>query len=216
MTADSKHPQIVIRAGIIAIVTNFALTILKIVISILSGSVAILSDALHGLVDTLSGIVVIASELIKPQKTTHRKPKTKFSEFRARLTHSDIERIGARAIALIILLVAVHIFIESIAALLHPEDLDLGAPALIILAVAMLAKISLAIFLQKTGQRVHSATLRASGVESFNDSIVSAAVLFSALIYTLWQVNIEAYISLIIAFIIFKSGLDIIFPRKKP
>lgn len=200
------HRATVIRAGAIAIGVNLLLFIFKISISLISGSLAILSDALHGLVDTLSGIIVIISEKIQP---THSGKAAAGTNSHA-ISHQDIERIGSRIIAVIILLVAAELIFEAIKNLISPTEITISTPILIILAVAMLTKIALGLYLGRTSRQVGSSTLKASSTETLNDSIISAAVLFSSLAYLWWHIDIEAPISIIVALFIAKSGLDLL------
>lgn len=199
-TLDHSHSQTVLRAGAIAILVNLLLVVFKIIIGLASNSIAIMSDALHGLVDTISGIIVIVSEKLGSSR--------KFSK-----DHARIELIGARIIAVIIIAVGVHITIESIEKLIHPEEVEYSLSIIIVLIASIIGKLLLGRYLQRTGRKVASDTLIASSVETINDSIISGAVLLSALIYIIWQIDIEAYISLIIAFIIIKLGLGLIFPK---
>ena len=195
-----NHSKTVVKAGTIAIFINLLLAVFKIAIGALSNSLAIMSDALHGLIDTLSGIIVIVSEKLGTSKKFHK-------------DHEKIERIGAIIIAVIILIVGIHIIIESIKKLTHPEEVEYSAPVIIVLIGSVVAKLLLGRYLKHTGQQVNSDTLIASSVETINDSIISATVLLSAFIYLIWQKDIEAYISLIISFIIIKLGLELIFPK---
>lgn len=195
-----NHSKTVVKAGTIAIFINLLLAVFKIAIGALSNSLAIMSDALHGLIDTLSGIIVIVSEKLGTSKKFHK-------------DHEKIERIGAIIIAVIILIVGIHIIIESIEKLTHPEEVEYSAPVIIVLIGSVVAKLLLGRYLRHTGQQVNSDTLIASSVETINDSIISATVLLSAFIYLIWQKDIEAYISLIISFIIIKLGLELIFPK---
>lgn len=199
------HRAAVLRAGFLAIAVNLVLFVFKLILSAVSGSLAVLSDALHGLVDTLSGLIVVISEKIKPHALKSGR----------KLTHTDVERIGSRLIAVIILLVAAHIIIEAISGLLYPEDLNVSIPTLVVLIISMATKIALGLYLRRIGRRTRSDTLRASSVETLNDSIISGAVLASVFIYFIWQINLEAYISLIVAAIIIKSAIDLFRNHKK-
>lgn len=197
---NPNHQKTVIKAGSIAIVINLLLAVFKVIIGTLSNSIAIMSDALHGLIDTLSGVIVIVSEKLGSSKKFHK-------------NHEEIEHIGAIIIAIIILAVGVHIIIESFEKLIAPEEVEYSTPVIIVLVASIIGKLLLGRYLKNTGQQVKSDTLIASSVETINDSIISGAVLLSALIYLIWHVDIEAYISLIISFIIIKLGLELIFPK---
>lgn len=209
----AAHSDQVVRAGAIAISVNLLLAAFKLFVSLLSGSLAVLSDALHGVVDTLSGIVVVAAEKIKPHVEAKNVVSGHFAKFIARHSHAEIERAGARIIGVIVIAVAAHVFIEAVESIAAPGEIHLSIASLVILSVSVLAKFYLAFYLNKTGRRTGSATLRASGVESFNDCIISFTVLISAFIYVIWRVNLEAPISILVALFILKSGLELLFSR---
>ena len=194
------HQKIVVRAGALAILVNVVLTGLKIAAVAASGSLAVMSDALHGLVDTLSGIIVIASEKIKVSRLQKLR----------NLSHAEIERIGARVIAVIILLVALHILVEAVEGLNEPGELEISVGAVAILVASVVAKIGLSVYLRRTSVRTGSETLRASSVEALNDAIISGAVLVSLIIQAILKVNIEPYISIFVVVLIVKSGVDLL------
>ena len=194
------HNKTVLKAGYIAIGINLLLAIFKVLVGAISGSLAVMSDAIHGLIDTLSGIIVVISEKLGDSK--------KFSQ-----DHEKIEHIGALLIAGIIIIVGIHIFVESIEKIITPEEVEYSAPVIIVLTGSIIAKLLLGRYLKNTGTKVKSDTLIASSVETINDSIISGAVLLSALVYTIWNTNIEAYISIVISAIILKFGLELVFPN---
>lgn len=200
MAHTAFHQKTVLKAGTIAIMTNLLLAIFKIIIGTISNSLAVISDATHGLIDTISGIIVIISEKLG---SSHKFNKN----------HEKIEHIGALLIATIIIIVGIHIFIESIEKIITPEDVEYPAPVIIVLIISIVSKLLLGRYLRITGTKVQSDTLIASSVETINDSIISGTVLLSALIYLIWHINVESYISIIISIIILKLGLGLIFPK---
>ncbi len=199
-TPNIIHRRTVLEAGYIAIAINLLLAVFKIIVGAISGSLAVMSDAIHGLIDTLSGIIIVVSEKLGSSK--------KFSQ-----DHERIEHVGAILIAIIVIVVGIHILIESIEKLITPEEVEYSAPVIIVLIASIIGKLLLGRYLKTTGQKVKSDTLIASSVETINDSIISSAVLLSAIIYIIWGTNLEAYISVIISAIIIKLGLELIFPK---
>lgn len=197
---ETTHNHTVIKAGSIAIFVNLSLAVFKVIVGLISNSLAIMSDAIHGLIDTASGIIVIISEKLSTSKKFHK-------------SHEEIEHIGALLIAIIIIIVGIHIFIESIEKIIDPEEVEYSVPVIIVLIGSIIAKLLLGRYLKHTGKKVKSDTLVASSVETLNDSIISAAVLISAIIYLIWHVDIEAYVSIIISIIIIQFGLGLIFPK---
>lgn len=198
--AKATREQTIVRAGAVAILTNFLLAGFKIAVGLVSNSLAIISDSVHGLIDAISGVIVIVGEKLA-------------SHERLAKNRHQVERTTTAVIAVIIIIVGVHIFIESIEKIITPETPDYRPAAIIILIASIIAKLLLSAYLRRTGRRVKADTLIASGIESLNDVLIGTAVLASALIFLVWGVDIEAYISILISFLIIKFGLEFIFPK---
>ena len=195
-----SRSKVIVRSGYLFILTNFLLAIFNVAIGLLSNSLAIASDAVHSLIDAISGLLIIASEKIA---SLH-----KFSERREK-----IERITTIIIALIIIAAGADILIASIKNIVDPEEVDYSLPVIIILIASIVAKYSLAFYLKRQGDKFNSKVLAASGAETLNDAWISVAVLISAIIYLIWHINIESYVSILISIIIIKVGLEFIFPK---
>lgn len=200
--SDQKESRsiLIVKSGYLFIGINFILGIFNAIVGLLSGSIAITSDAVHSIIDSISGFLVVISEKL----ASHHK----FSEHRAR-----IERITTILIALIIIATGIHIFIESIEKIIEPEAPDYSAPTIIVVIASIALKYLLAYYLRQTGRKVKSSVLTAYAAETLNDTWISVAVLASAIIYIIWHVDIEAYVSIIISVIIIKIGLEFIFPN---
>lgn len=190
----------IIRAGLISIVANFLLAGFKIIVGIISNSLAIISDAVHGLIDAVSGLIVIIGEKIA-------------SHERYAKNRRKIERTTTIIIAVIIIIVGIHIFIESIEKIISPEPVDYNLPTMIILVASVIVKLLLGLYLHSKGREIKADTLIAAGTEALNDFLISIAVLASAIIYLIWQLDIEAYVSILISLLIIKFGLEFIFPH---
>ena len=199
--AESKNrSQTIVKSGYLFILINFLLAVFNIIVGLLSNSLAIASDAVHSLTDSISGFLIIISEKL----AVHHK----FSKYRA-----TIERITTIIIALIIILVGIEIIILSVKNIISPEEVDYSFPTIIVLIASIATKYLLASYLKKTGKVIKSNVLIASAAETMNDTWISIAVLISAIIYLIWQINIESYISIIIALVIVRIGLEFIFPH---
>ena len=196
----NSRSRTIVSSGYFFILTNFLLGAFNIAVGLLSNSIAIISDAAHSFIDAISGLLVIVSEKLSSHK--------KFSEKR-----EEIERITTIIIALIIITAGIHIIVEAIEKIIEPEEVDYSLPVIIVLIASIVAKYALAFYLKKTGREIKSNVLIASGAETMNDTLISVAVLFSAIIYLIWNVDIEAYVSIAISLIIIKVGLEFIFPK---
>lgn len=192
--------KIIVKSGWIFIVVNFLLAVFNVVVGVLSNSLAIVSDAIHSLTDAVSGVIIIGSEKLALSR--------KFAKKR-----EAIERIATILIAIIIILVGVDIAVGAIKDIITPSEVDFSVPTIVVVVASIAAKYLLAIYLKRKGRECHSDVLKASGAETLNDTWISVAVLASVIIYLIWRVNVGAYISLVIAFVIAKVGLEFIFPH---
>ena len=197
---EKQRSKEVLKSGYLFILTNFLLAIFNIIIGVISNSIAIASDATHSLIDSVSGFLVIISEKLASHK--------KLSNHREK-----IERTTTIIIALIIIIAGVEILIMSIKNILTPEEVDYSLPVIIVLIASILIKYGLAFYLKTTGKKIKSQVVLASGAETLNDCWISVAVLASAIVYQIWHINIESYVSIIIALVIIKIGLEFIFPH---
>ena len=200
---DKKHisrSSIITKAGYLFIVTNFFLGMFNILIGLISGSIAITSDAVHSFIDSITGFLIIISEKL----SSHQK----LSQHRIK-----IERTTTIVIALIIIVAGLHIIVESIEHIIESQPPDFSTPTIIVLLASIAMKYLLASYLKRTGLKNHSNVLIASGTETMNDTWISVAVLFSTIFYIITNLDIEAYLSFIIAALIIKVGLEFIFPH---
>ena len=197
---EKNRSKTIIRAGRLFIVINILLSFFNIIIGVLSNSLAIISDAIHSFTDSISGLLIIVSEKLAT--------KDKYSHYR-----NKIERITTIIIASIIVVIGIHIIIESIEGIINPEKIGFSIATIIVIVASIFTKYLLARFLKNKGKTIKSNVLVASGAETMNDAWISVAVLVSTIIYMIWQINIEPYLSIIIAIIIMKIGLEFIFPH---
>ena len=191
--------KVIIKSGLVFILTNFLLAVFNLVIGLISGSIAISSDAVHSLIDAFSGFIIIGCErLLKHGNFSKNRKK--------------IERITTSVIALIIIAAGVHISVESVEKIITPEEVEYSIWTVVVLIGSIAAKLWLSLYLKNNGKKYGSDVLAASSAETFNDMLISVAVFVSILIYMFFKVDIEAYISLGVALIIFKIGFEFLFP----
>ena len=197
---DKSRSATITRTGYIFIATNFFLGYFNIIVGILSGSIAITSDAIHSFIDSITGFLIIICEKLAGHH--------KLSAHRAK-----IERTTTMLIALIIIIVGVDIFRESIEKIIDGETPKYSAPIFVVLVASIALKLTLAFYLKKTGRAQKSTVLSASGAETMNDMWISVAVLVSAIFYLITGISIEAYVSIAISILVILVGLEFIFPH---
>ncbi|MGX8774389.1 MAG: cation diffusion facilitator family transporter, partial [Bacillota bacterium] len=118
--------------------------------------------------------------------------------------------LSAMVISLLVLYAGVTAFVESVKKIIHPDVPDYSTVALIIVAVAVVVKIVLGIYVKRVGVKVNSASLINSGEDAKLDSVISASTLAAAAIYLIFHVSLEAWLGAIIALVIVKAGIDML------
>lgn len=195
-----NREKVIVRTGVIGILANVFLAAFKAAVGVLSGSIAVTLDAVNNLSDALSSVITIISA-----KLANRRPDKKHP-----YGHGRIEYLSAVTISVIVLYAGITSLVESIKKIITPETPDYSAAALIIIAVAVVVKIVLGIYVRATGEKVKSDSLVASGKDALLDSVISASTLVAAAIFLIWGVSLEAYLAAIISLIIIKSGIDML------
>ena len=192
--------KVIVRTSIIGILANIFLAGFKAAVGLLSNSISVVLDAVNNLSDALSSVITIVGAKLSAKPADKKHP----------LGYGRIEYLSSMIIAVIIMYAGVTSLIESVKKIITPETPDYNAVGLIIIAVAVVVKIVLGLYVSRTGKKVNSDSLAASGKDALMDSVISASVLLAAGIYLIWGVSLEAYLGVIISLFIIKSGLEIL------
>ncbi len=196
----TSREKIVIRTSVIGILANLLLSGFKVTVGLLSNSIAIISDAVNNLTDAMSSIVTIIGTKLANKAPDRKHP----------YGYGRIEYMTSLIVSFIVLYAGVTALVESIKKIITPETVDYDVFTLIVIGVAVFVKFILGFYVKKKGREAHSDALVASGTDAFNDGILSGAVFVSAIIYLIFKVDIEAYVSVVLAGFIIKTGIDLV------
>ena len=199
VTAEDREKKIV-RASIIGIVVNVLLAAFKAAIGILSNSIAIVMDAVNNISDAGSSIITIVGTKLAAKEPDKKHP----------FGYGRVEYLSAMIISVIVLYAGVTSFVESGKKIINPDTPDYSIVSLIIVGVAVLVKIILGRYVKSVGIKVNSSSLINSGEDATLDSIISASTLVAAVIFTVFNVSLEAWLGAIISVIIIKSGVEML------
>ena len=196
---DSRETTIV-RTSIIGILVNVLLAAFKAAIGLITHSIAVTLDAVNNLSDALSSVITIVGTKLAGKLPDKKHP----------LGHGRIEYLSAMIVSALVLYAGITSLVESIKSIIFPEKPDYSVVSLIIVGSAVVAKLLLGTYVKRTGKRVNSASLEASGSDAMFDSIISASVLLCALIYIAFGLSLEAYAGVIISIVIIRSGVEML------
>lgn len=190
--------------GVVGIVTNLLLCLVKIITGILISSVAILADGINNLSDAGSSIITLLGFKLSSIPADSDHP----------FGHQRIEYISGMIVSFIILIIGVLLMKTSIEKIFSPSEAIPQKQVLItmiILAIAILIKLWQSLFYKRNGKLINSTTLIATSQDSLNDCISTSVVLFSMIIsYIFPSVILDGYMGVIVSIFIIISGIGLI------
>ena len=195
-----NRDKVIIRTSIIGIITNVFLAVFKAAIGVLSNSIAVILDAINNLSDVLSSVITIVGTKLSKKKPDIKHP----------MGYGRIEYMTSFIVSAIVLYAGITALIESVKKIINPETPDYTIITLVILIAGIIVKFVLGLYVKRKGKQVNSDSLVASGSDAFNDAILSISVLASTIIYLIFGFSIEAYVGILLAIFIIKSGIELI------
>lgn len=193
---QSVRGKYTVLSSITGIIVNVLLSIFKIIIGIIANSMSIISDGLNNVSDAGSSIVTMVGFKMSQKKVDNDHP----------WGHGRMEYITALIVDILIILVGFELFQNSIDKIMHPELPNISNITIILLVVAILAKLWLFLFNRKIAKTINSAAIKGTAYDSISDSISTAAVLLSAFVAKFAGISIDGYVSLLVSIFILITG----------
>ena len=190
--------------SIVGIIVNFLLFVGKFTIGTVFGSVAISADAINNLSDAGSSFISLISFKISSKPADREHP----------FGHARIEYIASMAVGVIVLLIGFDLLKESFFKILTPSPMSKSIVVLVVLLISILAKLWLGVFYKSIAKKINSEILKAASADSFSDVLSTGATFVSALIWMLFDFNIDAYVGLVVSIFILVAGLKILNENK--
>ncbi|MBR6199553.1 MAG: cation transporter [Spirochaetales bacterium] len=188
-------------AGVVGIITNVMLVILKIIIGTITNSVAIIAEGVNNLGDAASSVVTLIGFKLAGKQADDDHP----------FGHERIEYIAGLIVSLLILIVGIQLIVQSVGKILHPQKSDFTIITTVIFGSSLLIKIWRGHFYYKVGKHIQSATVSAAAQDAFNDCISTTVVLISSIIMLFYpNIHIDGYAGVIVSAFIIKTGIDLI------
>jgi len=184
--------------GIISVVVNSVLFILKFWAGIITGSIALTADAWHTLSDSLSSIIVIVAVKLSSKKPDNEHP----------FGHGRWEQIAALFIAFLLGIIAFDFLKDSIIQFKSLESTEFGTLAIVVTIISIIAKEALAQYAFYIGRKTDNASIKADGMHHRTDALSSIVVLVGILFANqFWW--IDSVLGVIISFMLFYATYKI-------
>ncbi len=186
-----------ILCSIVGIVLNLLLFAGKYLAGSLSGSLAIMADAFNNLSDAASSFVTLIGF-----RFAGRGPDTDHP-----FGHGRYEYISGLVVSFLILLMGIELGQSSIEKILQPEAMEGGWLTVLILLASIAVKFYMHLYNRRIGQKIDSAAMKATAMDSLSDSIATAGVLICTVIYLATDVNLDGWGGGLVALFIIYTGI---------
>ena len=186
-------------SGALGIFSNIILFGLKLFIGIITGSIAITADAMNNLSDASSSIVTLIGFKLSEKPADSEHP----------YGHARFEYLSGLVVAAMTLIIGFELAKTSVEKIFSPSPVSFTIPAAIILVVSVVVKLWMFLFNRKLGKLINSSAILATSIDSRNDAISTSAVILSAIIALLADVQLDSYIGLAVALFILYSGIKL-------
>ena len=194
-----QHSKLGYREGLVSVILNLLLFVLKYYTGIASASLALIADAWHTLSDSLTSLVVILGIKLSSKKPDKEHP----------FGHGRWEQISALIIAILLALVGVEFMKDAIAKLRGHEAADFGWLAYLATVASIVLKEGLARYAFYIARKTGNAAVKADGWHHRSDALSSLMVLAGLFLspYFWW---IDSVLGMLISFMLFYAAYGII------
>lgn len=186
--------------GILGIITNLFLSIIKIVIGLMSNSISIITDAVNSSTDFVLSVFTIVGFKLSNKKPTKNHP----------YGYARYEYVCGFVISLSMFLVGLMFAKKSFAGIYDKETPIITSLTYIVLIISIIIKYVQMKIYMNFSNKINSKVLSAISIDSRNDIISSIGILLSTIFVSEFNINIDGYIGLLVSIIVIYSSIKMI------
>ena len=185
---------------LVVLILNTIMAIIKIGYGFYSGILSISADGYDSLLDSIANIVAFIAVSLSGR------PKDKGHPY----GYHKIETFASILIGISLILVSYEIISQAFDKFLHPQTLEVSLIGFVLMITTLLINIALSRYEKIKGKQLKSDLLMADSDHTKSDVMVTSIVIFGLILIRLNLSIIDPIISIIIALIIIKTGIDIL------
>lgn len=186
------------EASILGIAMNLGFATFKIGVGILTGGISMIADGMNNLMDMLSSMISLIGFHFASMPADANHP----------YGHARMEYLASFLVSLIILWTGGSLMWQSVKNIMNPGTIDATALAVAVLIVSILGKLFLYRYNLILGKRLDSELLVATAYDARGDVFATGAVLLSLIATSMFSINVDGWMGLIVSVIIAKSGWE--------
>ena len=188
-------------ASVIGIVCNVILAAGKYIVGAIFGAISLQADGINNMSDAISQIVSLVSFKMASKPADRDHP----------FGHARMEYVGSMIVSFFILLIGWELLRGSAEKIFgHAAKTTFSWIMIIVLGVSVLVKLWLWYFNTRLAKKIDSAVLKATGTDSLADAVATVAVMVAMLVIKFTGVDIDGYMGVAVAMLIFVAGLRIL------
>lgn len=186
-------------ASFLGIFFNLFLFVIKFIASFFTSSQAMMADAVNSLGDIFSSLMTLIGNKIasKPSDDDHN------------LGHGKAEYIYSLLISIVIIVVAVTLFKDSLESIFVKSDYTFSYMLIVVCIITIIIKLSLYFYTNKLSKSLNSLLLKANSKDHLYDAIVTSINLLAIILTSFGIYFVDGLVGVLIALWILISGLKI-------
>lgn len=194
-------------SGIVGIISNLFLCVIKIVTGFIIGSFSYIADGINNLSDAGSSIVTLIGFKLASEPADADHP----------FGHQRVEYLTGLIVSFIIIAIGIILMKSSIESIINPGDgAAFSVVSVIILGVSILIKCLQSLFYRRVGKLINSTAILATSIDSLNDCISTGVVLIASIISLFTDLKLDGWMGCVVSIFIIISGYKLVKEAMSP
>ena len=196
---EKVRGKYIFLGGLVGILSNFLLFVIKLSVGLITSSIAIMADAFNNLSDAGSSIITIVGFKLSDKPADAEHP----------FGHGRIEYISALIVSFMVMLVGFQFVKSSLERIFNPVDIKFEIIPFVLLLISIFVKVWLSSFNKFVGNKIDSSALKAASADALGDVFTSSCVAISFLASKFTSFPIDGYLGTLVALFILYSGFSL-------
>lgn len=194
-----NREQMAIKASMIGMIVNGALSFFKIFIAIITGSIAILADGIDTATDIITSLLTLIASKISNKPADESHP----------FGHEPAETIVTKVLSLVIIYAGIQVLKNAIQSLIIGDYIIENAKLVIwISLISIITKYILYRYKYTVGKKIKSSSFVADALNMRNDILTSLSVFIGIIFYLLFDITwVDPLVAIIVSIFIFRVGI---------
>ncbi|PJI07153.1 MULTISPECIES: cation diffusion facilitator family transporter [Clostridium] len=189
------------NSAVLSIASNSILIVFKLTAGIAMNSISVISEAIHSSIDLVASLIAFFSIRKSSEKEDEGHP----------FGHGKYENVSGFAEAILIIFAAAMIIYEAVTKLVSHSEIQNVNSGIYVMLISSGVNLFISIILSKCAKKTNSIALEADAAHLFTDVFTSMGVFLGLILLKITKIKlIDSAAAFIVAFLIIKTGVDLI------